>query len=453
MHSYSRCLGLALLIVAATHAHGAKLRIEFDRGAEKGPLTVRVANHPTVKTAKPTENAVVFDDLSEGSHELLVEGDAPLKVMSVMTFVNAKGTRFRIEIPSGFVFGTFTYGGHALANREITLDSEAESWRTRLTTGPDGRYQSVVWRRGDYNVVLDGQSVGALTIPEGLAPRVDFEVPDRRITGRVTTADGAPVSEVVLVLETKGARHTNRRITTDADGEFTYIGVQPGKQILRVVTAEGLLRPKTIELELSAYDEERDVNVVLDDGMRRIVEVVDHHDVPQSDARVLCVVGEEIRSEAKTGAKGDVAIDVPRGGGCTLYVLPHDGVLARYRIASDPLASEKGRIRITLPSVTAAIDLVAKRTDGTAMPEVAFLMRYNGEIVPSVVAREVGVLYTDGDGMARLPRVPPGFYEFWPYRSLDEVAALLETADALEPPIQFYAKVGENRITVRFARR
>jgi hypothetical protein len=87
------------------------------------------------------------------------------------------------------------------------------------------------------------------------------------------------------------------------------------------------------------------------------------------------------------------------------------------------------------------------------MPEVAFVMRYNGEVVPQAVVRELGVLYTDGDGLARLPRVPPGFYEFWPYRTEHEMASILETADAVDPPIRLYAKVGENRVTVRFERR
>jgi len=447
--SHCRCLAIVLLIVAAAHARGAKLRIEFERGAEKGPLTVRVAHHPAVKTLKPGESAVLFDDLPPGSRELLVEGDAPLKVMSVMTFLDAKqATRLRVAIPSGFVYGRFTLGGHALANREIVLDSAAESWRTRLTTAADGSYQSVVWRRGDYNVVLDGQSVGTLAIPEGLAPHVDVDIPDRHISGRVTTASGAPASDVVLALETNGMRHTMRRITTDADGGFTYIGVQAGKQTLRVSAAEGLLRPKPIEFQLGTADEQREVNVVLDDGVRRIVDVVDQHDAPGADVKVLCVAGGEIRSSVTTTAKGEAAIDVPRGGGCTLYVLPREGALAIRRSASDP-----GRIRIALPSASAAIDLVARRTDGTALPEVSFVMRYNGEIVPLAVVREIGVLYTDGDGVARLPRVPPGFYEFWPYRSDDEMAAIVETAGVGDAPIGLNAKVGENRIEVRFAKR
>ena len=447
--SHCRYLVIASLILGAANVHAAKLRIEFERGVEKGPLTVRVANHPAVKTAKPRENVLVFDDLPAGPRELLVEGDAPLKVMSVMTFVDAKRTnRTRIKVPSGFVYGKFTLGGHALANREITLDSDAESWRTRLTTGADGAYQSIVWRRGDYNVALNGQSVGTLTIPEGLGSHVDFDIPDRIVTGRVTTAKGEPVGDVVLGLETNGARRFVRRVTTDADGRFTYIGMQPGKQTLGVVTADGLLRPKAIRFELGPDDRERDVSVVLDDGVRRTVEVMDHHDVRHGDVKVLCVAGGEIRSATATGANGEATIDVPRGEGCTLYALPHDGALARHRTAAG-----EGRIRITLPSVTAAIDIVAKRTDGTAMPEVAFVMRYNGEVVPQAVVREFGVLYTDGDGLARLPRVPPGFYEFWPYRTEHEMASILETADAVDPPIRLYAKVGENRVTVRFERR
>jgi hypothetical protein len=99
---------------------------------------------------------------------------------------------------------------------------------------------------------------------------------------------------------------------------------------------------------------------------------------------------------------------------------------------------------------------VTRTVEGTAVPEVAFMMRFNGEVVPAEVVREMqahqGVrLTTDDAGLARLPNVPPGFYEFWPFRTEDEVAAILDTAFA--PPVGFNARVGENRVTVRFAKR
>lgn len=439
--------------------------MRFIRGAEKGPITIRVLRSGereaiAVKTVPRTESAVAFDALEIGRYELLVEGDEPLKRLATFALVKPGKTETRIELPSGMVFGRFTLGGHPFQT-EIKLTHSVESWSTTLTTDDDGVYASVVWRRGEFDVAVSGRgiettNVGTMTIPEGPMPRVDFDVPDRQLAGRVTRADGAPVGGVVVALETTapGFRGVTRR-TTDGNGEFLYFGVRAGSQSLRVVSAKGHLLPDPVTFDLGAADTHRDVAVVLKEGLRRRIAVVDHHEVPIAGTTIVCVANGEIRSTATTDAKGTADLATPLGEASTLYVLPHEGSLAVHRIDSgrrDP------SVRIRVPPGTAAIDLLAKVTDGKAMPEVAFLMRFNGDIIPPGVVREMqrhqGVrLLTDERGVARLPNVPPGYYEFWPVRSDDEIVALVQTAGALDAPIGLNARVGENRVTVRFEKR
>jgi len=439
--------------------------VRLVRGAEKGAITVRVSRSGereaiAVKTVPRSQTAVTFDALEVGRYELLVEGDEPLKRLASFARVKAGKTETSIELPGGMVFGRFTLGGSPFKT-EITLTHAVESWSTKLMTDDDGIFDSVVWRRGDFDVAVSGPgiestTVGTVTIPEGPTSRVDFDVPDRQVTGRVTTADGTPVSGAVVALETTapGFRRVARR-TTDANGEFLYFGVGAGSQSLRVASAAGHVRPDAVQFDLGAADTQREVAVVLKAGLRRHIEVVDHHEVPSAGTMIVCVTNGEIRSEATTDAKGGADIATPLGEPSILYALPDEGSLGVHRIDG---SRRDPSIRIRVPPGTAAIDLLARVTDGTAIPEVAFVMGFNGDIIPPGVVREMqrhqGVrLLTDERGMARLPSVPPGYYEFWPVRSDDEILAIVEMAGAIDPPIRLNARVGENRVTVRFEKR
>lgn len=455
-----RSLLVAMTFLLTTFAHAGAIQLQFVRGSDKGPLTVRITKRESssplaTKTISPNESSVTFDGLAAGAYLLVVEGDEPLKRMQIAAIAAANGTRrVRVEIPRGMVFGRFTMGGRPLANARVSLSHANEGWSAKLTTKANGTYASALWRRGEYDVAVDEMPVGALMIPEGPAPNVDFDVPDRRVAGRVTTANGAPAANVLVALESSGP--SLRRVLrqrSDANGKFSYFGVPAGQQVLRVIGAEGYLRPDPISFDLGAADTNRDVAVVLKNGAHRTVRVVDHRGDARADAAILCVTGNDIRSAATTNADGAARIDTPPAEESVLYVIPREGSLAMERVDHGDET-----IRIRVPSAGASIDLVAKTTDGAVLHEVAFLMRFNGEIVPPEVVRQMQIvqgarLLTDDKGLARLPDVPPGYYEFWPFRTDDEVTAILDTAGAFDPPIRLNARIGENRVTVQFERR
>ncbi|HEX6083912.1 MAG TPA: carboxypeptidase-like regulatory domain-containing protein [Thermoanaerobaculia bacterium] len=456
-----RVLLCAAAVLFSFSIDAAVIRVHFARGAEKGPLTVRASRRAADGTArpagertlKPGQSSVAFDGLEPGTHLLLVEGDEPLKRLQVIAVANDGAPRdVRIEIPKGFVFGRFTMGGRPLAKSGVLLTHNGEGWTTRFSTKADGTFAGVLWRRGEFDVAVsvdgsDPASAGTLVIPEGPAPNVDFDLPDARVTGRVLTAAGTPAADVLITLESEGPPRRVIRRRTDANGAFSYVAVPAGAQIVRVIAADGFLRPAPLKFELDGAH--RDVVVTLDKGTRRTVEVIDARGAPVADARVLCVANNEVRASALTNAKGVVKLDMPADGDLLLYVIPREGSFLVQRVAADV-------IRVRIPAAGAAIDLVAKTIEGAAVPEVAFMMRFNGEVVPVDVVREMqahqgGSLTTDDTGLARLPNVPPGFYEFWPFRTNAEADAILETA--FEPPIGFNARVGENRVTVRLEKR
>jgi hypothetical protein len=77
--------------------------------------------------------------------------------------------------------------------------------------------------------------------------------------------------------------------------------------------------------------------------------------------------------------------------------------------------------------------------------------------VPPAVARRITIiqglrLTTNADGEVVLHNIPPGWYQFWPYRGDEEAQAIL-AASPLEAPISLNVKVGENAVAVDFQKR
>ena len=59
-------------------------------------------------------------------------------------------------------------------------------------------------------------------------------------------------------------------------------------------------------------------------------------------------------------------------------------------------------------------------------------------------------LITNADGRVTLAHIPPGTYEFWPYRNEAEGRTIYELASDMEAPIAVKVLTGENDATVKF---
>jgi hypothetical protein len=84
-------------------------------------------------------------------------------------------------------------------------------------------------------------------------------------------------------------------------------------------------------------------------------------------------------------------------------------------------------------------------------------MRIDGMVVPPAIARLLSSrgfsLVTNEEGNLALERIPPGTYDFWPYRTTAEGQMLYETATEFEAPISVTVLTGENNATVKFRAR
>jgi hypothetical protein len=100
-------------------------------------------------------------------------------------------------------------------------------------------------------------------------------------------------------------------------------------------------------------------------------------------------------------------VPVPAGEPATLFVVAEEGPFAMMRVPRD---DAKCRLQVHLPTSTSSLLIRAQTTDGKTMPPFSLLMRYNGELVPTEVAEELGEiqgLRRDGAGQRGAPAKHP----------------------------------------------
>jgi hypothetical protein len=435
---------------------GAKVELTQPQEDSEEPCVVAVRRFP--KDA----SEVVVDGVARGSYVAVVRGEQPLQVIGAKVVVAAGDERVvDLRIPIRFAKIKVLRGDAAYANALVTLNSIASGWSSTLNTDANGELDTEVWEGGWYEVGVrdDANSapfVGRLILEEQPALPVStltIAVPDRRVRGRVLDHDGAPVANALVTLRSLDAEHVPTiRASTNGKGEFVYSAVLEGRQQLQVFMP-GFLRPDPLAFELRKDERLRELDVRLERGAQRTIEVADTRGAPRTGALVICADGLVIRSVAYTDFGGRAVVATAPGRASKLYVLPSDGSLAIHTLKPD---AGSDVVRVAVPSAMSSLELTTLTTDGAALPEVGLVMRYNGELIPPAVANEMHrhqgfALGTDTNGTATFRAIPLGTYEFWPYRTEDEVAAIM--ASAFEAPISVDVVTGPNKATVRFRKR
>jgi hypothetical protein len=335
------------------------------------------------------------------------------------------------------------------------------AWHSAAITNAQGEVESRTWDHGEYNLYVTRAADRApyratITLHDLALATFAIDMPDRVLRGRVLDG-GQPVADAIVVAQPVASGDepaSPRRTVTGGDGAFAFDGVSDGNFELRV-TPRAHLRPDPLHFAIAADEKEHRVDVLLPRGRSRDVLVLDRTGAPLAGAAVVCAEGNRVRSVAQTDAAGRATTVLPREAESTLYVFPANGSLAVRHLDREP---GDGAIRISVPPPAAALEINTLTTTGAPLPEVALLMRYNGEVVPPAVANELrkqqgSTLETDADGSTRLANIPTGTYEFWPYRTPEEAEALLASSIAAEAPITVNVVTGENKATVRFQAR
>jgi hypothetical protein len=450
-------LVLFAVLFLAANASAATLKVEVTRNGFTGPVDVVLA--PRIEGTPPEwsaprplaagASAVSFDGLSAGLYVVLVRGPQPLERLSAKVNLGASGAEIRVLIPKSRTALRVTLGGQPLARATVSFTHDELRWLTELETGADGRFEGALWEPGLYTARVQRDGATAPHVVDVTLATTPFaiDVPDRLVTGRVLAEDGRPVGGATVSLRTESARSTLTVRTASApDGRFEFLGVRDGAQSLSA-RAPSYLNSDPAAFELHGAPARHAADLTLTRGAPRVVRVVDGSGRPIVNASLLTACDGHVKATTVTNAEGRANVALPRSGSCLVYALPNEGSIAMIRAEGEqPLV-------IPVPTGASSLHLALKSDAGEVFSGLSLLMRVDGTVLSPAIGRMLASrglsLVTDEQGSISLPHIPPGTYEFWPYRTEAEGQTIYEVASAIAAPITIQVLTGENDATVR----
>lgn len=457
-----RTLVLSSLLAVCLSASAAELRVAVDRNGFTGPIEVALA--PRVDGMPPqwsaskmiaaSESAATFTGLAEGLYLVLARGPQPLQRLGAKANVGANGGVVRLTLPSGKTSLRVTLGGQPVADAAVLLTEDELLWDTSLEVGGDGRFEGALWQPGLYVASIRRNRAAAPHVADVTlsAKPSTIDVPDRIVAGRVVDESGRPIGEATVILRTQGD-HINltARTSSGSDGRFEFFGVRDGAQGLWA-KAPSYLNSDVASFELHAAPARQSLDVRMTRGTQRTVRVEDRRNEPAGGAMLFAACDGYVKSTALTDEQGRAEVALPDSGGCSIYALPKEGSFAVVQVAG-----QGPPVMIRLREGSSSLKLALKSESGEAFSDVWLLMRIDGTVVPPAVSHQLFTrglrLMTNAEGSISLAHIPPGTYDFWPYRSEAEGQMLYDAAWATAAPISLNVVSGENSATVRLRAR
>ncbi len=453
-------LALAVCLLSALPASAATLQVEVNRNGFAGPVGIalapRVEGQPLAWSAAktlPTKSMVQFTDLAPGLYAVLARGPQPLQRLSAKVNVGTEGSTLRLVIPKTKTALKVTLGGEPIARAAVAFTHDELRWHTELTTDAGGRYAGALWEPGKYDASVRPESPAAphiVAVDLGAEP-LTIDVPDRHISGRVLDEDGKPVGAALVALRTESTGGTLTLRTTSApDGAFMFFGVREGAQSL-TARAPSYLNSDAVAFEMHGPSAVRSADLRLMRGTQRTVRVVDARNAPSANATLYTACDGHVKSTTVTNAEGRSSVAIPDAASCAIYALPKEGSIGIARV------SGAQDLVIRVPDGSSSLRLALKSEKGQAFADLWLLMRIDGAVIPPAIARQFASrglsLVTDAEGSISLAQIPPGTYEFWPYRTEAEGEMIYDMAADFAAPISVNVLTGENAATVRFKSR
>jgi hypothetical protein len=442
----------------------ATLLLHVTRGGETRALDVAIG-HPgdegqpawaIHRHLAPNQSSMTVADLDRGAWIVLVRGPEPMQ-RTTAKIVVAENDKRRLDIAlhPQRLHARVMAGTAPVANAVVNFSSLEDGWDGFAKTDANGWIDTAMWSGGDVEVVIhrtpDAMPVIRIARLHGGDAVTTINMPDHLIRGVLTDVTGTPIAngQVVIRTTTDQERTAGIRAKADAQGRFAFDAVDAGTHRLRPFAA-GYLFAEPTNVTIAEDERVHEVRLTLSPGYQRDVIVRTNHGEPVADASIVCATSTRVRGKAFTDEHGHAIVPTPPDESSVLYVIPSDGSLAIHRLSAAINETSGKPIEIVMPPASASLQVNAKTADGKPMPDLSFLMRFDGEVIPPSVAKDGLLLRTSDHGEARLEHIPPGVYELWPYRDDDDVADLLETIGVAAAPININVTTGENRAAIRF---
>jgi hypothetical protein len=452
---------LAFVLLLDLHASAATLDVDVIRHGFTGAIQVAVAPREdgkppewsATKTLPAGQSSLRFDGLPAGLYVVLASGPQPLQRLSARANLGSDGTTLRLDLPTSKTELRATLAGQPLPGAGITFTHAALRWQMEVKLGQDGRFSGELWEPGLYGASVRRHAAsGPHSVDVVLAAKpLTIDVPDRHVNGRILS-DGKPLARAFVNLRSESSESTLTVRTQSApDGSFEFFGVREGALTL-TARVPSYLDSDEIAFELRGEPARHTVDIELVRGQPRAVRVVDTHGTAIAGATLYASCDGHVKSTSATNAEGRADVALPAGdSSCAIYVLPKEGSIAISPVrGAEPLL-------IRVPEGSSSLRLALKSDKGEVFSAMSLLMKIDGAVVPPAIARLLGSrgfpLLTNDDGSVSLRHIPPGIYEFWPYRTAAEGQMLYETAAEFDAPISMQVLTGENDATIRFQAR
>jgi Carboxypeptidase regulatory-like domain len=405
------------------------------------------------KVVDSANAAARFDELAAGEYRLLISGRTAFeRVATKIRIEEGEETTRDLEVKATDLVLAAVHRGAPVAGARVELMPESGEWRASVTTGDDGTYAGRLWQTGSYVALVEAPghppAFDEKKLTGTAAIRWEIRLPEQRVTGTVTAPNRAPVAEATVFLNTDDAgSSTLLRTQTDRAGKFQFPFVTPGQQTV-TVNADGYLAAVR-SFALDRNEGEHTVDVVLERGTTRRVRVTLANGSPAAGARIVAEAP-ELSMPIVTGPDGRVQVVLATRESRYLYALPREGSFAAVEIR----AGDSGEALISVPPGDASILVRTQDQQLKPLTGVGLMMRYNGRLVPPVVAAAMtahqGRSFTTGaNGKTVLEHMPAGVYEFWPYFH----SATPPIAASADAPARIAAGPGPNTVTLTFAAR
>jgi hypothetical protein len=443
---------------------GGSLRVDVRRECTKPCRTRVLVSLPEAKSVtaehevRGEHGTVSFERLDPGDYNVVVRGEGELQQKSMTaTVVESEIATVQLDVHDRMLVGSLSYGNQPLPNTRLNITRRNNAWNGVVATDPQGLFEQPVWE----NVTL----LATIPIPgseelfrtskapsEADRDAWDIHIPDRLLTGRVVDEEtGAPVAgaRVLDDFTSPGFTRINYGRFTDREGVYRFFAVSPGRHLLRA-KADGYIGEGEAAVVVEEGSDPPTADFRLRRGGQRHLHVVDGDGQPIAEPFAIHATGPFLLQvyPFNGSASGELVIPLPPTGGRDLFVWAFGSGFAFARVQErdqeDPLV-------VVLPPPVSTLRLSVHTPDRRPVPNISFLIKHEGRLIPPVVfrglaaERHVGDV-TAADGMLVLSSMPAGTYQ---------IAAFIDRADAeailAGPPSRFRTVVAlPGPVTVEF---
>ena len=196
--------------------------------------------------------------LEPTEYSLRVEDSRGSRWASQRVSVTHAAPPLEIDVPLQRLEGYVTWAGEPVPSPSVILTEHLGGAKASRTGTEEGRFYVFLPRGKTWDVVIEQVELQVIAVFEKVeVPRkkkgdpwskMEFEIPDTTIEGRVVMADGSALPEAAWI---RSSKSEGRYFTTDGAGLFEIRGMLPGKVALLAEIPETDLRSERLLIDIS----------------------------------------------------------------------------------------------------------------------------------------------------------------------------------------------------------